>query len=786
MSIEPAVDILKELLRPSGRSKIKTLDMTDIWKIVFQSTKLPEQIKEVSELISEVYSINPSIREKQCNVIDIIIDNFGSSSIEVDQRFEAALPIFKLLCFFDDRNIEKAASSMVEIFSAYTENLEDVPFDILSDFQPFEKLPKTPLESILKTLRLNIGHKNESSMALVLTILYNDLIENVPETKQVTQELILSLFKGNSVKIAIGCNLLFKSIDNFDKSMPITQEIILILYKQMSSEEKVIADAAYEIVKATIKKGFFKDERNMEKILNTRLRIRQTDIHRVYKLLSLFIECDKEGKYDIPLISVLSAALHQIIIDRQTYEYEEGFAFMCQASIIDACEGVIQSMYKEELKAARSFVERNLVHSYAGISAFLCSISGFVGFKGSEKVAELVPRIVEAAKTKELTIEDKDIIGRSLSIMISSGKWHNLREIVTELAEYQMNDAKKEISIIGAEMVREMGKMVAISRIADLSASMIDIIETDADVDVVMNTFKAMKSLIINYDFESSSFSNILSLIADNKLPCTTDIFSVEDPWPAFKFVEVFADRYPDTCGKIAQQLAEWTLVAPDKMLKCVFRPFTACVRNDIVNRSQLEEVIPKMIELLDSLAVSFEKVHSCIIESLWYIFHQSHEGFDVSQLYTAIEGVITLYDHPKKGGELSATCFAAMIIMEIAVKCKEEVEVSEPLLITMINELPFKPELYLMDTAMNFVCELISDQFRFGEERLSIFKLISKILMMDDKTIRNYGFTDATLAELHEKLQLECKTNGYVMCNLNSYYEKTETETITFESLLN
>ena len=47
------------------------------------------------------------------------------------------------------------------------------------------------------------------------------------------------------------------------------------------------------------------------------------------------------------------------------------------------------------------------------------------------------------------------------------------------------------------------------------------------------------------------------------------------------------------------------------------------------------------------------------------------------------------------------------------------------------------------MNDAVNLLMELISDQFRFGEERLFIFKMFSKILMMSESETIRYGYSD-------------------------------------------
>ena len=787
MSLEGAIKLLEDLLKPGSRVKIRDYDMSEIWQNIFQSSKSNEELIQVSSLLTQVYKINPKLREKKCPVVDIIINNFGSPSIDVEQRFDASIPIFQLLSFYDDENIYKAAINLIDVFSAYTNSLENLPLDVLLDYKPLAPVSSEALGRIIEDFNKMIGGGNESEMALVLTILYSNIIKELPQSLETIQKIVLSLLNSsNNIKIHIAFALLYESFESIDICILVNQSILDLLYHYIIKDNDEIALQSYDIIKLSLENHYFIDESNLDKIFYLRTQIQPRNMHCVYKLMNLFTVPDAKDNINTDLIQHLCEILHTVITNKQISKEEVGFAFLCQASAIDACEGAIQTLYKEELRTVKSLVERNFIHSFPGVSAFLCSIGTIVGLKGADRIVSFVPKIIESAKSKELSVSEKEIICKSLAIMVGSGRMHTLREMVTELAEYQVTDSNKEISIIGTEMIIQLNKMLGIDRIAELSASLIDIIETDKDKDVVIHTFKALTSLLKYYDFEPSSFENILDMITNNKLLCCSNIFDIEKPFSIFKFVEIFAMKYPQTCIKIAQKLAEWLMDAKDKHLKCIVRPLAVCCHYCLLERKQSEQIVPRLIELIDQLSVTFEKVHSSILHILWSIFHQSHDGIDIPELYKSVSDLVVLYDHPKKGKELKGLPYAAMIIIEIAVQCTKEVTVSDAVLVSMLSELPFPPELNLMDLAMNLVVDLMSDNFRLGTDRLPVFKLISKILMYNEQETLKYGYNESTLIKMHECLQIECKINGYVACNLTEQFKDTHTDTVTFDSLLN
>ncbi|EAX93422.1 hypothetical protein TVAG_104670 [Trichomonas vaginalis G3] len=784
MSLEPLIKNLSDLLTTAGRGNIRTLNMDPIWKTIFQSNKQPDQLDTVAKLLKEIYSLNKDLRNSDNKTLNAIINNFADSHIEVDHRYEASLPIFKFLPFYNDENILKVCISMIEILSAFTDSRKTIPIEIISEYTPYDDLLESSSQKIIDQFRMAVGKTYEKPMALVLMILFTSL-SKVSDCSLLVNETLTSLLNGNITNILIGCHLA-DFVSKSERNDMISEEIFNKFINLVNHDDDEISFIAYDsIVKPMMTKDSFLDENYMKIILENRTKIPQKNLNRIYSILSLYTVPDDEGNFQFDLLFELATLLHQIIMSQNITDTELGYVFCCQASVIDAVEETVKDYYKSELKVARIYVEKGQIHAYSGISAFLCSISSFIGPRGASKIAEIVPVILKSLESDKLSVDEKIIIAKSLSIMVGSGQQHILREPITKSADYLMNDADKRLSITGSEMVIHLDMMVAVSCLSDLSASIIAIIETDKDTDVVIAMFKALKSLIRNYEFEPSAFTNIINMISNNLLPCSPIIVTVDHSFPVFHFLEIFIDQNPGECLVVAKTLAQWLPDASDKQLKKIVRPLAACFRNEIVPRRLAEKCQEKFYESLQNLDISYIKVHQSILEILYLMIKETTDGIQLQDLYNSVEKVVAIYDHPRKGKDLGkGLAFAACIVMMLY-PVKGILINQNVLMNLVIQEMPFKPELDLCDDGLRYLIQVLKNPSSFSSDRPKAFKIVSDILMLPDTESRANGYRDDTLKKAHKLLVEECNTNSSVSRKLHEKYDKSVPTTITFDDLI-
>lgn len=784
MSLEGLIKNLSDLLTTAGRASIRTLDMDPIWKSIFQSNKQADEMEKVSTLIKEIFMLNPDLRNKKYKTLDAIVNNFSDPQIQVDQRYEASYSIFKLLPYYSDENIVKVCLSMVEILSAFTDNRKNIPYDIINDFALYDNLNEEVSRKVIEEFRMIVGKTYENPMILVMMTIFPSLSQ-VDECYGLVYESLNSLLNGKALSVSIACHLAQHLCENSKCDM-ISEDLFQKFISLMNVDDDEISHIAYDsVIRSMMTKEFYLNEFYMKVFIENRTKIATKNLNRIYSVLSWYTKPDENEELQVDLIFNLAKMLHEIIISPDISDYELGYAFCCQASVIDAVEESIKEFYKQELKIARNFVARKLFHTYPGISAFVCSISSLVGPRGAEKISEIVPEILKSLETDNLDIDEKLIIAKSLSIMVGSGDQHILREPITKSADYLMNDSDKRLSICGADMIVHLDVMVAVTCLSEVSASIIGIIETDKDVDVVVAMFKALKALIRNFEFESSAFSNIIEMISTNTLPCSPIIVTVENTFPIFHFLEIFIEKYPGDCLNLAKTLAQWMPDASNKQLKNIVRPLVSCFRHEIVPRRLAERCQEKFCEVLNDLDVSYIKVHQAVLEILYLMVKETTDGVDLQSLYNAVERVVAIYDHPRKGEDLGPGLSYAACIVMILYNVKN-VNVNENVLINLVTlEMPFKPVLDLCDDGLRYLLQVLKKPSSFGRERTKAFKIISDILMLPDVTSREHGYRDDTIKKAHKALVDECKSNSDVANGLQQKYEKKTITTISFEELI-
>lgn len=780
-SIRPALDMLKYAANTEDGNSIYDIDVDELWLNIFLSPKSSDDLFRINEYMKPLFEKRPELRIQKYQSIESVLVDFSDQSIDYEQRFLDAIPIFNLSPYFDTESIVKTIIITIEIFNAFSGSIKDLPLDDLYQFEPLDNFTDQDITFITDIIQEYSTRNEVKAAALIFVILFEELVERVNYADKVFESVVRNLIaKDEETSTYVAVYLIQEALE-YGKLCLISSDQVYYLIDSLTNADINISDLSYTNLKIILTQKEYINFDIVQRIYRLRETIDLSILNRIYRLLTLFTT---EECLDEFLLEETTKLIYDTMTNKAYNNEEINFCLLLLSSIGNCCEDMLRPYSVGLFSVISDQINNDMLVTLPGVTSLCYSICLILDFDTKKKLIELYPGICKLAQSESIEPNHKILIGKSLALLLTKTRDSIFRYDTTCVAEYYMNDSNSSVSVAGAEMIVSMKNQLYSAKIPDIITTIIDIVETDDDINVVYSMFRAMKSLLKFYMFEESTFDNVVNLTITSQLPCLngkTIMELLDKLSSAFLFIGIAITKHAEVLKESRIFLVDKFLEVDIDRVKPLAKAVSSMFQSNIASTRECEMVKERVFEILETMTEVNNTEISCALNIMFYIYNRGSVPIDIKRLTISLERVLTKFDHPRNNKQLKGLPYATLLALKLRLDNYREYPISDGILLFLIHKLPFSNEHHLMDLCMNFILDLVQSRLTFGKARIEMFKQIMRVFTLNDNELKKYGYTETTLETLHELFNRECKADSELKLKL----EKTFTcSSITFTNL--